>query len=137
MWTRRSEGAHRVLGPRELDIRAGGRGWGRTGQAEKGPREPPPSGQHSPPWASFPGLRGDSSPTPLGTGPGALSLQALHKAVLTIDERGTEAAGATFLEAIPMSMPPTVEFNRPFSLLIYDRNTKNIIFLGKVVNPTQ
>ncbi|XP_039110503.1 alpha-1-antitrypsin-like [Hyaena hyaena] len=63
--------------------------------------------------------------------------EALHKAVLTIDERGTEAAGATFLEAIPMSMPPTVEFNRPFSLLIYDRNTKNIIFLGKVVNPTQ
>ncbi|MCP6497620.1 hypothetical protein NL476_26985, partial [Klebsiella pneumoniae] len=29
--------------------------------------------------------------------------KAVHKAVLTLDERGTEAAGATLLEAIPMS----------------------------------
>ncbi|KAM5338799.1 alpha-1-antitrypsin-like isoform 1-T3 [Glossophaga mutica] len=63
--------------------------------------------------------------------------KAVHKAVLTIDERGTEAAGATVLEAIPMSIPPTVMFNRPFLLIIYDRITKSPLFVGKVVNPSQ
>ncbi|KAK1339499.1 hypothetical protein QTO34_020182 [Cnephaeus nilssonii] len=62
--------------------------------------------------------------------------KAVHKAVLTLDEKGTEASGATFLEAIPMSMPPNVEFNRPFVLVIYDRDTKAPLFVGKVVNPT-
>lgn len=76
-------------------------------------------------------LSGISEDTPL-----RLS-KALHKAVLTIDEKGTEAAGATFLEAIPMSMPPEFEFNRPFVIIIYDRNTKSPLFVGKVVNPTQ
>lgn len=63
--------------------------------------------------------------------------KAMHKAVLTIDERGTEAAGATVLEAIPMSVPPTVEFNRPFLIIIYDNITKSPLFVGKVVNPSQ
>lgn len=63
--------------------------------------------------------------------------KAVHKAVLTLDEKGTEASGATFLEAIPMSIPPTVEFNRPFITIIYDKNTKGPLFVGKVVNPTQ
>ncbi|XP_054423057.1 alpha-1-antitrypsin [Pteronotus mesoamericanus] len=76
-------------------------------------------------------LSGISEETPL-----KLS-KALHKAVLTIDERGTEASGATFLEAIPMSIPPDVEFNRPFIIIIYDRNTKSPLFVGKVVDPTQ
>lgn len=64
-------------------------------------------------------------------------LQALHKAVLTFDEKGTEASGATMAEAIPMSLPPSVKFNRPFLTIIYDRNTKSPLFVGKVVNPTQ
>uniref|UniRef100_A0A8C0Q409 Serpin family A member 1 n=1 Tax=Canis lupus familiaris TaxID=9615 RepID=A0A8C0Q409_CANLF len=69
-------------------------------------------------------------------GPLMLS-KGLHKAVLTIDEKGTEAAGATFLEAIPMSMPPSVDFNKPFLIIIVDRDTKSPLFMGKVVNPTQ
>lgn len=64
-------------------------------------------------------------------------LQAVHKAVLTIDEKGTEASGATIMEAIPMSIPPDVMFNRPFLLIIYDRNIKTPLFVGKVMNPTQ
>lgn len=63
--------------------------------------------------------------------------KALHKAVLTIDEKGTEAAGATFLEAIPMSLPPEVKYNRPFLVVIYEHHTKSPLFVGKVVNPTQ
>ncbi|KAK2507773.1 hypothetical protein MC885_013469 [Smutsia gigantea] len=65
------------------------------------------------------------------------SSEALHKAVLTIDEKGTEAAGSTFLEIIPMSMPPNIVFNRPFILIIFDGITKSPLFVGKVVNPTQ
>lgn len=63
--------------------------------------------------------------------------KAVHKAVLTIDEKGTEASAATMVEAIPMSIPPVVQFNRPFLIVIYDKNTKSPLFVGKVVNPTQ
>ncbi|XP_051834405.1 alpha-1-antiproteinase-like [Antechinus flavipes] len=62
--------------------------------------------------------------------------QALHKAVLNIDEKGTEASGATFLEAIPMSIPPTITFDRPFLSVIYHTETRNMLFLGKIVNPS-
>lgn len=57
--------------------------------------------------------------------------------MLTVDEKGTEAAGTTVLEAIPMSMPPVVDFSSPFLVIIYDRNTKSPLFVGKVVDPTQ
>ncbi|XP_069853756.1 alpha-1-antiproteinase-like [Dipodomys merriami] len=63
--------------------------------------------------------------------------KAVHKAVLTLDEKGTEAAGATVLEAIPMSLPPEVVFNRPFLALFIDIETEIPLFVGKVVNPTQ
>ncbi|XP_020860643.1 alpha-1-antiproteinase-like isoform X2 [Phascolarctos cinereus] len=62
--------------------------------------------------------------------------RALHKAVLNIDEKGTEASGTTFLEAIPMSIPPTIEFNRPFLIIISETKTSSILFVGKVVNPS-
>ncbi|KAM5273670.1 alpha-1-antitrypsin [Ctenodactylus gundi] len=63
--------------------------------------------------------------------------KALHKAVLTIDERGTEAAGATFFELIPMSVPPQITFNRPFLLTIYHDSISSPLFVGRVVNPTK
>ncbi|KAM4853063.1 alpha-1-antitrypsin [Thomomys bottae] len=63
--------------------------------------------------------------------------KAVHKAVLTMDEKGTEAAGATLAEAIPMSLPPQVNFDRPFLLTIIDKETGSALFVGKVVNPTQ
>ncbi|XP_072486438.1 alpha-1-antiproteinase-like [Notamacropus eugenii] len=62
--------------------------------------------------------------------------QALHKAVLNIDEKGTEASGATFVEAIPMSIPPVIDFNSPFLIALYETSTRSTIFLGKVVNPS-
>lgn len=60
-----------------------------------------------------------------------------HKSVLSIDERGTEAAAATAVEAIPMSLPPTIEFNHPFHMLIYDKVTNTTLFIGKIVDPTK
>ncbi|KAL6060601.1 hypothetical protein STEG23_019773 [Scotinomys teguina] len=63
--------------------------------------------------------------------------KAVHKAVLTLDERGTEAAGATVFEAIPMSMPPEVTFNSPFVTIIFDRQTQSPLFVGKPQDPLQ
>ncbi|XP_054987781.1 alpha-1-antitrypsin [Sorex araneus] len=63
--------------------------------------------------------------------------QAVHKAVLNLDEKGTEAAGAIFMEAIPMSLPPDVTFDHPFILVIYDNITRAPLFVGRVVDPTK
>nr|DBA14690.1 TPA: hypothetical protein GDO54_005622 [Pyxicephalus adspersus] len=63
--------------------------------------------------------------------------QAVHKAKINMDEIGTEAAGTTVLEIIPMKMPVVINFNRSFLLTIYDTNTETNLFMGKLVNPAQ
>ncbi|KAM9013877.1 uncharacterized protein PRD47_007604 [Ara ararauna] len=59
--------------------------------------------------------------------------QAIHKAVVKVDETGTEAAAATGMEIVPMSVPATITFNRPFLMVITLES--NILFMGKIVNP--
>ncbi|XP_005149712.1 alpha-1-antitrypsin-like [Melopsittacus undulatus] len=59
--------------------------------------------------------------------------QAIHKAVVKVDETGTEAAAATGMEIVPMSVPATIAFNRPFLMVITLES--NILFMGKIVNP--
>ncbi|KAL7992651.1 hypothetical protein Chor_016907 [Crotalus horridus] len=43
-----------------------------------------------------------------------------HKAVLTVDETGTEAAGATAAGAIPLPVPLKLNFNRPFPFFVFN-----------------
>ncbi|NXK47115.1 A1AT2 antiproteinase, partial [Chauna torquata] len=62
--------------------------------------------------------------------------KVVHKAALDVDERGTEAAAATAAEIMTMSLPPAIEFNHPFLMLIFDRDTNSTLFIGKIVNPT-
>ncbi|NWH60250.1 A1AF antiproteinase, partial [Geococcyx californianus] len=59
--------------------------------------------------------------------------QAVHKAVVKVDETGTEAAAATGMEIVPMSVPATVLFDRPFYMVITMGET--MLFMGKIVNP--
>ncbi|NXC94622.1 A1AF antiproteinase, partial [Certhia familiaris] len=63
--------------------------------------------------------------------------QAIHKALLEVDEAGTEAAGATAIVINRVSYPSrTIKFNRPFLILISDKQTGTTLFMGKIVDPT-
>ena len=65
--------------------------------------------------------------------------QIVHKAFVSVDERGTEAAAATAGVVIPVSEPSKdpipVTVNRPFIFLIRDTATGTVLFLGRVMNP--
>uniref|UniRef100_A0A671MIU5 Alpha-1-antitrypsin homolog n=1 Tax=Sinocyclocheilus anshuiensis TaxID=1608454 RepID=A0A671MIU5_9TELE len=60
-----------------------------------------------------------------------------HQAVLSVDEKGTEAVSVTTIEIMPISLPDTVMLNRPFLVLIVEDTTKSILFMGKITNPTE
>jgi serpin B len=62
----------------------------------------------------------------------------LHKAFISVDEQGTEAAAATVVIVSATSMPTNVteiEIDRPFFFLIRDNPTGTILFVGRVMNP--
>ncbi len=72
---------------------------------------------------------------------GTLDLQiteVLHKAFVSVDEAGTEAAAATAVivgeTAIP-GQPVEVTLDRSFIFLIRDIETGAILFVGRVMNP--
>jgi len=62
----------------------------------------------------------------------------LHKAFVSVDEAGTEAAAATAvimtLTAVP-SPPVQIVVERPFIFLIRDIETGTVLFVGRVLNP--
>ena len=59
----------------------------------------------------------------------------IHKAVVEVNEEGTEAAAATAVGMRTTSMPPMFEVNRPFLFLIREHATGTILFIGRVTNP--
>ncbi|MFH1560470.1 MAG: serpin family protein [Chloroflexota bacterium] len=65
--------------------------------------------------------------------------EILHKAFVSVDEAGTEAAAATAV-LMPLAMPPgepvEVAVDRPFVFLIRDIETGAILFTGRVENPS-
>ena len=64
--------------------------------------------------------------------------EVVHKAFVSVDEKGTEAAAATgvgMLLAGPGKEPIAVMVNRPFIFLIRDTGTGAVLFLGRVSNP--
>uniref|UniRef100_A0A8C0CBU9 Serpin domain-containing protein n=1 Tax=Balaenoptera musculus TaxID=9771 RepID=A0A8C0CBU9_BALMU len=63
--------------------------------------------------------------------------KAIHEAVMSINENGTEHAGATLSEESAWSEHLTINFNMPFLIIIKDENTNIPLFMGKVVNPMQ
>jgi serpin B len=62
---------------------------------------------------------------------------ALHKAFIAVDEKGTEAAAATVVLMAPASLPQGVQLNidRPFFFVIRDVLTGTVLLMGRVVDP--
>ncbi|NWZ36084.1 A1AT2 antiproteinase, partial [Brachypodius atriceps] len=65
--------------------------------------------------------------------------KAIHKATVDVRENGTEAAAVTVIEITPLRLvlppPPRITFNRAFVMMIIDKTTDGVLFLGKIVNP--
>lgn len=63
----------------------------------------------------------------------------IHRAVVAVDEQGTEAAAATALVigvvSAPTEPPVALTVDRPFVFLIRDVQSGTILFVGRVVNP--
>jgi serpin B len=62
----------------------------------------------------------------------------LHKAFVSVDEAGTEAAAATAVimeETAMPDQPVELTLDRPFIFLIRDIETGAILFVGRVLNP--
>jgi serpin B len=59
----------------------------------------------------------------------------VHKAFVSVDEDGTEAAAATAVIIGIVSVPQPVRADRPFIFLVRDIPTGAILFLGRVLSP--
>ncbi len=84
--------------------------------------------------SAFDGLTADFSGM---TGTRDLSLDfAVHKAFVSVNEEGTEAAAATAVGAGITSMPSCFYADHPFLFLIYDHVTDCVLFMGRVADPS-
>lgn len=64
--------------------------------------------------------------------------EGIHKVVVDVDEKGTEAAAATGIGMQPTSLPPpppVFRADHPFLFLIRDVPTGAILFIGRIVEP--
>lgn len=62
---------------------------------------------------------------------------ALHEAVIEVNEEGTEASAATGLGINFMSLPPQIRADKPFLFMVVSSKTNNIVFIGKVNDPSK
>ncbi len=64
--------------------------------------------------------------------------QAVHKAFVNVNEHGTEAAASTGVE-LGFASAPSAMFraDHPFVFLIQDHTTDQILFMGRIVDPTK
>jgi len=60
----------------------------------------------------------------------------VHKAYLEVNEQGTEAAAATGV-MMKVSKGPDFLADHPFLFLIRDKTTGSILFMGRIMNPSQ
>lgn len=66
--------------------------------------------------------------------------KVLHQAYVAVDEQGTEAAAATSVIMGPTAalLPPkTLNIDRPFIFIIRDLGSGQILFVGRVLDPTK
>ena len=78
--------------------------------------------------------------SPMTGEPELFIADVIHEAFIVVDEAGTEAAAATAVvmdlrAAMPGEMIE-LEIDRPFLFSLYDRETGEILFVGRVADPT-
>jgi serpin B len=65
----------------------------------------------------------------------------VHKAFVEVNEEGTEAAAATGgmvrATALPLDPPPVFLADHPFLFMIIHRESENIVFMGRVSDPSE
>ena len=64
--------------------------------------------------------------------------KVIHMAFIEVNEKGSEAAAATVIEEIDgatKQQPKLFKADRPFMILICDKKTNSILFMGSVMNP--
>jgi serpin B len=90
----------------------------------------PPSGICSKDYADFSGMDGRCD---------LYISNVIHKAFVSVDESGTEAAAATAVVMVTSSAPigeiVSLVIDRPLIFLIRDIQTGTILFIGRVMNP--
>ncbi|KAL1789901.1 serpin A12 [Sigmodon hispidus] len=63
--------------------------------------------------------------------------EAVHKAELKMDEKGTEGAAGSGAQTLPMENPEKIKLNSPFLIMLYQKSLPSMIFLAKVHNPSE
>lgn len=62
--------------------------------------------------------------------------KVIHKAVVEVNEEGTEAAAVTGIGITFMSMPPQYRLDHPFLFVIFHRPTSTPVFVGRMSRPS-
>jgi serine protease inhibitor len=62
--------------------------------------------------------------------------EVLHKTFVEVNEEGTEAAAATSVGVGVTSLPPGIYADRPFLVVIRERFSGTILFLGRIEDPS-
>ncbi|XP_076777408.1 serpin A12 [Arvicanthis niloticus] len=62
--------------------------------------------------------------------------EAVHKAALKMNEKGTEGAAGSGAQTLPMENPQRMKLNHPFLIMIYEKLMPSMLFLAKIYNPS-
>ena len=62
--------------------------------------------------------------------------KVIHQAFVEVNEEGTEAAAATAV-IMKVAAHPVFRADHPFIFIIQQRDTGNILFLGRVIDPSK
>ncbi|KAI1237631.1 hypothetical protein IHE44_0013714 [Lamprotornis superbus] len=57
--------------------------------------------------------------------------QVVQKAVIEVDEEGTEAAAASGSQITAFTVPPVIKVDRPFLFMIFEETFKTLLFIGR------
>lgn len=78
----------------------------------------------------------DADFTGMSNGENLFIEEVIHQAYVAVDEEGTEAAAATGIVMTKGPIVPIFRADRPFIFLIQQKKTGNILFMGRVDDPT-